>query len=159
MLAHQEGLSGVDRSSLRARLVELVEPVVQDHGALLVDLELMGVGSNQTVRVLVHREPGVTLDMCEAVSREVADLLDVEDPISGRYRLEVTSPGLDRPLRTDLDFARADSRRIKVVLSSGRNVYGRLVDWEADRLTLDTDQGTRFVGRQDIAKATIEAEL
>lgn len=144
---------------MRARLVELVEPVVRDHGASLVDVEILGVGNNQTVRILVHKEPGLTLAMCQAVSLEVADLLDVADPIPGPYRLEVTSPGLGRPLRTDQDFARAASRLIKVVLSSGRNVHGRLVDWEADCLTLNTDKGPERIERQAIAKATIEAEL
>jgi ribosome maturation factor RimP len=106
----------------------------------------------------VHQDGGVTLDTCEAISREVADLLDVEDPFPGRYRLEVTSPGLDRPLRTDQDFARAAGRRLKVILVTGRTLRGRLIDWQSDRVTLEMEHGLERVERPQIAKATIEAE-
>ena len=87
----------------------------------------------------------------------MADLFDIEDPIAGRYRLEVTSPGLDRPLETDGDFTRARGRLLKVVLMSGRVVKGRLVAWEADQLQLDNP--AESVARADIAKANIEPEL
>ena len=94
---------------------------------------------------------------CESISREVADLFDIEDPIAGRYRLEVTSPGLDRPLETEGDFSRARGRLLKVVLASGQVVKGRLVAWEADRIQLDSPAG--FVAWADIARANIEPEL
>ena len=87
----------------------------------------------------------------------MADLFDVEDPIAGRYRLEVTSPGLDRPLETDGDFARARGRLLKVVLASGRVVKGRLIAWEANQIQLDGP--AEFVARADIARANIEPEL
>ena len=149
----------MDTAALRQRLTALLEPVVSQHGAVLVDVELAGPVNNQTLRVLVHHVDGVPVTLCEVISREVSDLLDVDDPISGRYRLEVTSPGLSRPLRTDGDFQRAAGRRLKVVMTSGRNVGGRLNAWDAEALELEGDAGTRTVLRRDIAKATIEAEL
>ena len=106
---------------------------------------------------MVHKNCGITLTACEAISREVADLFDIEDPIAGRYRLEVTSPGLDRPLETDGDFTRARGRLLKVVLASGRVIKGRLVAWEADQIQLDSP--AESVMRADIAKANIEPEL
>ena len=106
---------------------------------------------------MVHKNCGITLAICELISREVADLFDIEDPIAGRYRLEVTSPGLDRPLETDGDFTRAQDRLLKVVLTSGRVVKGRLAAWEADRIQLDSP--AEIVARADIAKANIEPEL
>ena len=87
----------------------------------------------------------------------MADLFDIEDPIAGRYRLEVTSPGLDRPLETNEDFTRAQGRLLKVVLTSGRAVKGRLVAWEADQIQLDSP--AEIVARANIAKANIEPEL
>ncbi|MDE2704483.1 MAG: ribosome maturation factor RimP [Gemmatimonadota bacterium] len=131
--------------------------MVREHGAELVDIELSGVRGNQLVRLLVHKNCGVTLATCESISREVADLFDIEDPIAGRYRLEVTSPGLDRPLETDGDFTRAQGRLLKVVLTSGQAVKGRLVAWEADQIQLDSP--AEIVARADIAKANIEPEL
>ena len=142
---------------MKADLVALIEPIIREHEAELVDIELSGVRGNQLVRLLVHKNCGITLASCESISREVADLFDVEDPIAGRYRLEVTSPGLDRPLETDGDFARACGRLLKVVLSSGRVVKGRLVAWEADHIQLDNP--AESVARADIAKANIEPAL
>ena len=137
----------------------LVGPVVEDHDAELVDIELKGSANHRTVRILVHRDPGVLLDDCEAISREVGDLFDIEDPVPGRYRLEVTSPGLDRPLTTDRDFERAASRRLKVLLASGRTLFGRLSGWSAERIAIDTDTGPEEVPRADIAKVTVEVDL
>jgi len=105
---------------LKLKLRELVEPIVVDNGAILVDVELSGSRSQQILRLLVHKDSGLSLDLCAIVSREVADLFDVEDPIPGRYRLEVTSPGLDRSLQTDGDFHRASGRLLKVVMLSGK---------------------------------------
>jgi len=123
-----------------------------------VDVELNGPVHNQTLRLLIHKDSGITLVLCEAISRELSDILDVEDPIPGRYRLEVTSPGLDRPLRTDGDFARVCSRSLKVLQTSGKTVYGRLLSWESGYITLETKAGLERIERQEIAKATIETE-
>ena len=108
-------ISAVDRTELKVELIALVKPIVTDHGAELVDVEISGSKGGELIRLLVHAEPGITLAQCEAISREVADSFDVEDPVPGRYRLEVTSPGLDRPLLSDDDFARASGRKLKVV--------------------------------------------
>ena len=144
---------------LKERLSELLEPVVKDHGASLVDLELNGAPNNQTLRLLIHVDSGVSLELCQAISREAADLLDVEDPIQKRYRLEITSPGLDRPLETDQDFSRALKRNLKLVLANGKTIHGRLQNWEDDRLILQLGGGVEAIERREIAKATIEAEF
>jgi ribosome maturation factor RimP len=139
--------------------VELLEPVVRDHGAELVDLELVGALGNCALRVLVHRDPGATISLCEQVSLEVGDLLDRQDLLPGRYRIEVTSPGFDRPLKTDRDLARAHLRMVKVVQPTGRTLVGRLVEWEAGAIVLETPKGRETILRHEIAKATIEAEF
>jgi len=144
---------------LKERLSELLEPVVMDHGASLVDLELTGALNNQTLRLLIHADSGVTLELCQAISREAADLLDIEDPIKNRYRLEITSPGLDRPLQSDRDFARARNRFLKIVLANGKTIHGRLQAWEEERLILQIAGGTEELERREIAKATIEVEF
>ncbi len=152
----------MNRIQLREKLTDLVSPVVCDHGAELVDIEIKGHPGNPTVRLLVHREPAITVDQCEQISREVADLLDVEDPLPGRYRLEVTSPGLGRPLHTDRDFARASQRWLKVVMRTGETLNGVLQRWDETAITLKTDDGSGqelVVQRENIAKATIKPEL
>jgi len=111
------------------------------------------------LRLLVYREAGTSVEVCEAISREVADLLDLEDPLPGRYRLEVTSPGLDRPLVTDGDFNRASGRRLRIILADGGTLTGRLVTWDAQQVELDVAEGRAAVLRSDIARATIEVEF
>lgn len=149
----------VEADELRSRLLDLIRPVVEDNDAILVDLELAGSGHYTVVRVLVHRDAGVTVQTCEAVSREVGDLLDVEDPLRGRYRLEVTSPGLDRPLESDGDFQRARGRKLKVLLTSGRSLSGRLTEWDTDFIRLEDPEGDQAIARGDIVKARIEVEF
>ncbi|MCC7262246.1 MAG: ribosome maturation factor RimP [Candidatus Latescibacteria bacterium] len=152
-------MPGEQRAELKAKLVEMLEPVVQDHGAELVDLELVGALGNCTLRLLVHQESGATVKLCEEISSEAGDILDLHEPIPGRYRIEVTSPGFDRPLKTDRDFARAAQRLLKVVQPTGRTLTGRLVEWEAESISLDTKKGREKIPRHEIAKATIEPEF
>ena len=149
-----------DPEALRELLIGLVEPVVADYGASLVDVEIVGRRNSRSIRCLVHKDPGITLNLCESISREVGDLLDAEDPVSGRYRLEVTSPGLDRSLVTDSDFARASERQLKVLLHSGRSVFGRLAGWDRDSIELVVEKKVAArIPRSQIVRATIEAEM
>ena len=156
----RHGELDADPGALRQLLIELLEPVVVDYEASLVDVEVVGKRNSRSIRLLVHKDSGVSLDLCESVSREIGDLLDVEDPVSGRYRLEVTSPGLDRPLVTDSDFGRASERKLRVLLNSGRSVSGRLADWDHEVIELmDENEVVDRIPRSEISKATIEAEM
>jgi len=157
--ASGSGSPSAGKDELRQQLCQLLAPLVEDHGAVLVDVELSGGGGSQIVRLLVHLDTGVTVKLCESISREVSDLLDVEQPLPGRYRLEVTSPGLDRPLRTDGDFQRAQARLVKAVLVDGRTVVGRLLDWTVHAVRLNGKNGHLVVPRAEIARATIEVEF
>jgi len=147
------------REELRQSLIDLVEPIAEDCGVQLVDLELMGASNNPTIRILVHKDLGITLRDCEVISREIADLLDIEDPISSRYRLEVTSPGLDRPLQSDRDYVRAEGRLLRVVLTTGKTILGHLNRWDDEEIGIETPDGLHLLSKSEIAKATIEAEL
>jgi ribosome maturation factor RimP len=143
-------------------LARLVEPVVADHGAELVDVEVSGSRNSQLIRLLVHMDPAIPVNVCEAISREVGDLLDVEDPVPGRYRLEVTSPGLGRPLCSDADFRRAAGRPIKAVMRDGRTWQGKLLSWDTESLTVDLDgreAHQQRIERGQVAKATIIPQL
>lgn len=152
-------ISTANKSELEANLAALVEPIINGHGAELVDVEVKGARGNELIRLLIYKELGVSLALCEMVSREVADLFDVEDPISGRYRLEVTSPGLDRSLISDRDFARVIGQLLKVLLKSGKVVEGRLICCDNEQLLLETPAENVSVARIEIAKANIEPEF
>ncbi len=148
-------------AQLRERLLKCAAPIVKAHGGELVDVEVQSGGRDQhTARVLVHSDAGVTIRFCEGISRELSDLLDVEDPLPGKYRLEVTSPGLDRQLTTDGDFRRAQGRKLKAVLRDGRTEIGRLSGWNEEEIKMEISEGeVRAISRQSIAKATVEVEF
>lgn len=95
---------------------EKIKPLVERENSELVDLEFSGGGSASVLRVYVDRSPGITLDQCADLSRKIGDLLDMEDLIPGRYRLEVSSPGLDRPLVSGADFRRKIGEKVRVFL-------------------------------------------
>ncbi|MGH7898692.1 MAG: ribosome maturation factor RimP, partial [Candidatus Binatia bacterium] len=95
-------------------MLELVEPVLMERGLELVDVEQRAEGRGQVVRLLVDREGGVDLDELSRLSRELSDLLDVEEPLPGSYTLEVSSPGINRPLRKTEHFVRYIGKKVRV---------------------------------------------
>ncbi|GMQ96634.1 MAG: ribosome maturation factor RimP [Gammaproteobacteria bacterium] len=121
-------------------LIDRLRPVVETMGCEAVGLELKGSGRHQVLRLYIDRPDGVTLDDCTNVSHQVSALLDVEDPIPGQYVLEVSSPGLDRPLFTADDFIRFAGHQARVELSmpmDGRRRYkGELCGVEGDKVIL-----------------------
>ena len=141
-------------NDLIERVRSLAEPVLARHGAELVDVQVKR-GRTQLVRVVADQPGGITLDVCAQVSEELSRMLDVDDPIQGRYTLEVTSPGLDRPLRTEEDFRKNAGRKVKVVLKSGRHEEGTVEETRSDRVRLMGIKGTVEVPYADIAKATL----
>jgi len=128
-------------NDLEERVRSLAEPVLTRHGAELVDVQVRR-GRTQLVRIIADQPGGITLEMCARVSEELSRMLDVDDPIQGRYTLEVSSPGLDRPLRTEADF-------------SGRHEEGTVEDVRSDRVRLSRASGAVEVPYADIAKATV----
>ncbi len=101
-----------------AKLQELLGPVVTAMGYELLGVELHPRPGGALLRVYIDKEDGVDLDDCQRVSHQLSGILDVEDPISGRYTLEVSSPGLDRPLFTAQHFARFTGHQVRVHLAA-----------------------------------------
>ena len=97
-----------------SRMTEIAEPLVASLGMELVDLEYKREGHAMVLRLFVDREGGVNLDDCANVSRELSEILDVEDFIQGHYTLEVSSPGLNRPLKKPADYGRYQGRLVKI---------------------------------------------
>lgn len=111
------GLVFMSGKAIVERITELVEPVLDEKGFELVLLEYRREGREMVLRLFVDREGGITLDNCAEISREVSVLLEVEDPISCAYRLEVSSPGIDRPLTRPADYERFRTRLAKIRMS------------------------------------------
>jgi ribosome maturation factor RimP len=139
--------------ALEQRVRSLAEPVLARYGADLVELQVRR-GRTQLVRVVADRADGIDLDTCARVSEEVSRLLDAEDPIQGRYTLEVTSPGLGRPLRTPADFRRNLGRRVRIVLPRTQH-EGIVKEVQDDSVTIATDRGEESISLAEIAKAKL----
>jgi ribosome maturation factor RimP len=145
--------------TLRERLIALIEPVLGRLGYELVELEYAAGRSQAVVRLFIDQPKGITVDDCERVSREVAALLDVEDPIPTAYTLEVSSPGFDRLLRTRAHFERFVGSRVFVELKlprSGRKRYtGVLQRTDAEGIELEVDRQKVVIGFEEIGKARL----
>lgn len=126
-----------------ARLRALLEPTVEGLGYELVDAEYSGSGRRALLRIYIDRPGGVGLDDCATVSHQVSALLDVEDPIPGQYTLEVSSPGLDRPLIRAQDYERFAGETVKLKLHTahaGRKKFtGRLLGLYEGKVRLEVD--------------------
>ncbi len=118
--------------TVKDKIRELLEPVLAAEGIELVEIECARMGSRWLVRIFMDRENGVNLQDCSEMSRIIGDILDAHDLPRGPYNLEVSSPGLDRPLVRDKDFIKYRNHRIKVrvgeKIEGSRNFKGVLVD-------------------------------
>lgn len=104
----------METQTLLERIQALVLPLLGSLQMELVDLEFKREGREWALRLFIDKEGGITLDDCAEVSRELSAILEVEDPIASAYRLEVSSPGIDRPLKTESDYRRFAGRLVKV---------------------------------------------
>lgn len=125
-------------TELEHKLESLLEPILEDKGLILVDLELKGVGKRKILRVYIDKPGGVTIKDCEEVSREYSVLLDVEDPIEGSYILEVSSPGIDRELRKEREFKWALGKEVIVNTLEG-DFKGTLVNFDERSVIIQVD--------------------
>lgn len=145
------------------RVRELIHPVLSAMGLELVEVEHRGMGRRSLLRIFIDKPGGITLDDCEAASRNLEKVLDVEDPFSGSYTLEVSSPGLDRPLKTEADFRRAAGKRIRVKLAEPRGgewiLTGNIASVDHGRIFLETGSGDPAeVAFDQIRQARLEVE-
>ena len=122
---------------------ELAEPIVQDQGLELVDVQYLQERGRWVVRITIDKEHGVTLDDCTTLSREIGALLEVHDILPHAYHLEVSSPGLERPLKTQKDFKKFLGRSIAIktseLLEGKRNFKGTLKQVSPDAVTVEME--------------------
>ena len=142
------------------RVAEIITPTLQDMGFELVRVLVTG-GQRPTLQIMAERTDGanMTVDHCAAISRSVSALLDVEDPIRGSYTLEVSSPGLDRPLTRPQDFNRFAGLEARVELGRAqdgrRRFRGRIAGLTDGIVRLETDGQTVEINYADIERAKL----
>lgn len=146
---------------MKNRLLGLLEPVVAELGYELLEVEFTSAGRSSLVRVYIDRTDGsgIGLDDCERVSRAIGAALETDDPVGHEYRLEVSSPGFDRPLRTAAHFARfaGSEARIELAkpLEGRRRFRGRLGPVEEGNVTIEVDRREWKLPLAGISKARL----
>ncbi|KOQ98488.1 ribosome maturation protein RimP [Haemophilus sp. C1] len=150
-------------ATLEQNLQEMLQGAVEDLGCELWGIECQRAGRFMTVRLFIDKEGGVTVDDCADVSRQVSAILDVEDPIADKYNLEVSSPGLDRPLFTLSQFERYIGQDISVHLRipvmERRKWQGKLERIENDVIILIVDGQEQVLVFGNIQKANVVAKF
>ena len=135
----------------------LVRPVVEQAGLELVDVAFLRESGHRVLRVTIDRDGGVDLDTISGTSERLSRRLDLEDELPGPYTLEVSSPGIERPLRTTRDFERRVGEKVKVKTSvpvdGSRTHSGTLTAASEDEVTVATDTGEHRITRKDISSA------
>lgn len=148
-------------ASKQEQLHALIAPVVEALECELWGLEYLTQGRYSTLRIYIDRpgEEGVNLEDCERVSRQVSSLMDVEDPITNRYTLEVSSPGMDRPLFTPEQYARyigeVISLKTRATVAGRRKFKGQLQAVEGDSVVLIVDGAEHTLSIGSIEKANL----
>ena len=135
---------------------DMVIPIIEANNFELVDVEYVKEGGNYYLRVYIDKNGGITVDDCEIVSRALGDLLDEKDPIEDSYILEVSSPGLGRPLKKDKDFKRSIGMEVEIHLYKSidkqKDFAGILKEYSETDVTIEIDENsTMKFERKDIA--------
>ena len=137
------------------RAEALLLPIVEEAGFELVDVEYVKEAGNWYLRGYIDKPGGITVNDCEAVSRRFSDLLDAEDFIEDSYIMEISSPGLDRPLKKDKDFERNMGKDVEIRTYSpvdGRKDFrGELVSYDKETVTIREEEKESVFSRKDIA--------
>jgi len=149
--------------SVISKITLLIEPVLDEMGFELVDIEYLPVRGRWVFRIYVDKEGGITLDECARVSNEIGDLIDVRDIFQHEYVLEVSSPGLNRPLKREKDFVRAVGKKIEVKMAipvnGRRNFAGYLQGFKDRTLYLKVEDNLVPLSWRGVEKANLVYEF
>jgi len=142
---------------------EIIEPLTAGRGYFIVDITYKRAGGDHVLRVFLDKEGGITVDDCARLNNELGELLDKEDFIKEHYLLEISSPGLDRKLKTDNDFTWAVGKRVKITtyaLLDGKNVFtGALVGTGKEAVVVEESGVSLEIPKNKIASAKLDIDI
>jgi ribosome maturation factor RimP len=149
----------VSVTALPSHVQELADRVAAGHGVEVLELELRGQGRGRVLRVVLDAEEPVEADAVELVSKDLSRALDEADPVAGSYTLEVSTPGLTRPLHTRRDFRRQRGHEVAIVRDGGppddAPVQGVVVDADDDAVVLEVDGGQVRVPLSEVVRGKV----
>ncbi|MFC3120443.1 ribosome maturation factor RimP [Agaribacter flavus] len=150
-------------SQLEKRLTDMLAPAVEALGFELLGCEFVRAGKHSTLRLYIDHENGIDVDDCAEVSHQVSAVLDVEDPISTEYNLEVSSPGMDRPLFKPSHYKNIVGEIVSIKTNmpqqGRRNFKGKLVNATEIDIEVEVDKQTFTLAYNNINKANLVADL
>ncbi len=154
----------MNREAIVQKIEGVLHPLLESEGLSLVDITYTRERGGWILRVFIDKEEGVTLDDCTHVNRELGQILDREDIIPASYLLEISSPGLDRPLKKEEDFIKYFGRKVRIktrdYISGRRNFKGDLLGCAEGQITVKVEGGEVFsIPFSSIQKANLEIEL
>ncbi|HHY28378.1 MAG TPA: ribosome maturation factor RimP [Desulfitobacterium dehalogenans] len=149
--------------SIMEQVEAIIAPVITEQGLELVDVEYVKEGAHWYLRIYIDKEGGVDIDDCTNVSHLVSEVLDKHDPIAQAYMLEVSSPGLERPLKKDEDFERFTGKLVRVLTKEAYQGYkeftGYLVGLIEDDIVLEYEKERMSIPRSIVDKANLTFEF
>lgn len=149
--------------SIIEQVEELIAPIISDQALELVDIEYVKEGAQWYLRIFIDKEGGVDIDDCTNVSHAVSEVLDKQDPINQAYVLEVSSPGLERPLKKDEDYERFKGKLVRVLTKETFEGYkeftGYLVGLIEDKIVLEYEKDSIAIPRSIVDKANLAFEF
>ena len=141
------------REEYEQKTEKLLLPIMEANGFELVDVEYVKEAGNWYLRAYIDKPGGITVDDCEVVNRELGDLLDRDDFIDDSYILEVSSPGLGRPLKKERDFIRSKGEEVEIrtyrMVDRQKEFCGVLKAWDKDTVTIETEDGQEQIFDRD----------
>lgn len=147
-LNKERGVQMSKKEQYEARTEELILPIIDRMNFELVDVEYVKEGSVWYLRAYIDKEGGITVNDCEAVAREMNEILDREDYVEGSYTFEVSSPGLGRPLKKEKDYKRSMGKELEIrtyrAINREKEFYGILKAYDDATVTLEMEDGTEM---------------
>jgi ribosome maturation factor RimP len=145
----------VSVTALPSHVLELAERAASTHGVEVLELQLRGQGRGRVLSVILDADGPVEADVVERVSKDLSRALDQADPLQGSYTLEVTTPGLERPLQSARDFRRQRGHEVRIVAGVASAVQGVVVDADDQAVTLDVDGSRVQVPLSDVVRGKV----
>ena len=143
------------RETYEARTEELITPILERMHFELVDVEYVKEGGTWYLRAYIDKEGGITVNDCEAVAREMNEILDREDFVEDSYVFEVSSPGLGRPLKKEKDYIRSMGKEVEIrtyrAINREKEFYGILKSYDENSVTIENEDGEQTFQKSDIA--------
>jgi ribosome maturation factor RimP len=153
----------VVKQNIAATVMQMLQPVFEDSGLELVDVTYTKEGNGWFLRIFIDKPGGVGIEDCQNISREIDQILDEKDPIPHSYTMEVSSPGLERPLKKPADFDRFNGSLASITtyapLEGEKNFHGRLIGLRGSDVVLAVNGSEKIIPFEQVAEAHLEVEF